>query len=74
MEQLPHNQFDRTSSKIVTRIRRRRTESKIEDVFGEYHLGCRREKGNRDAIGMLSIMSERTLNLDEELYARFIDW
>jgi hypothetical protein len=61
--------IENISNKIVARIHRRRTESKIEDVFGEYRLGCRRGKGNRDAIGMLSVMSERTLEIDEELYA-----
>jgi hypothetical protein len=69
IEQISHNQFNRTSSKIVARIHRRKTESKIEDVFGEYQLGCTRGKGNRDAIGMLRVMSERTLDIDEELYA-----
>jgi hypothetical protein len=31
-------------------------------------LGFRIGKGNRGAIGMLKIMSERILNIDEELY------
>jgi hypothetical protein len=32
------------------------------------------EKGTRDAIGMLRIISEPTLGIDEELCACFIDW
>jgi hypothetical protein len=68
MEKISHNQFHRTLNKIVARIHRR-TKSKIEDVSREYQLGCRRGKGNRGAIRMLSMMSERTLNIDEELYA-----
>jgi hypothetical protein len=32
-------------------------------------LECRRGKGNRDGIGMLNMMSERTWNIDEEMYA-----
>ena len=74
IDQVSHNQFHRTSSKIVARIHRIRNESKIEDVFGEYQLGCRRGKRNRDAIGMLRIMSETNLYIDEELYAWFKDW
>jgi hypothetical protein len=34
----------------------------------------RRGKGTRDAIGMLRIISEQTLDIDEELCACFIDW
>jgi hypothetical protein len=34
----------------------------------------RRGKGTRDAIGMLRIISERTLEIDEELCVCFIDW
>jgi hypothetical protein len=46
---------------------------KIEDVFGdqfEFRIG----KGTRDAIGMLRIISERTLGIDAELCVCFIDW
>jgi hypothetical protein len=40
----------------------------------EDQFGFRRGKGARDAIGMLRILSERTLEIDEELYVCFIDW
>ena len=53
---------------------RRRIEKKIEDVLGQDHFGFRRGKGTRDAIGMLRIISERTLEIDEELCVCFIDW
>jgi hypothetical protein len=52
---------------------RRRIERKIEDALGEYQFGFRRGKGTRDGIGMLRIISERTLVIDE-LCACFIDW
>jgi hypothetical protein len=32
------------------------------------------EKGTRDAIGMLRIISERILEIDAELCVCFIDW
>jgi hypothetical protein len=60
-------------AKIVTKILRRRIEKKIEDVLGEDQFGFRRGKGIRDAIGMLRIISERILELDEELSVCFID-
>ena len=62
------------TAKIVAKILRRRIENKIEDVLGEDQFGFRRGKGTRDAIGMLRIIPERTLEIDEELIVCFIDW
>jgi hypothetical protein len=60
----------------VAKILRRRIEKKIQDVLGEDQFGFRRGKGTRDGIGMLRIISERTLQIDEELSVCFIfvDW
>jgi hypothetical protein len=49
------------AAKIVARMIRRRIERKTEDALGEDQFGFRRGKGTRDAIGMLRIISERTL-------------
>jgi len=62
------------TAKTVAKILRIRLEKKIEDVRGEDQFGFRRGKGTRDAIGMLRIISERTLEIDEELCVCFIDW
>jgi len=62
------------TAKIVAKILRRRIEKKIEDVFGEDQFGFRRGKVTRDAIEMLRIISERILEIDEELSVCFIDW
>jgi hypothetical protein len=62
------------AAKIVTRILRRRIERKTEDALGDDQFGFRRGKGTIDAIGMLRIISERTLVMDEELCTCFIDW
>jgi hypothetical protein len=51
----------------------RRSEKKIEDVLGEDQFGFRKGKGSRDAIGMLRIISERTLDIGEEICICFID-
>ena len=59
---------------MVAKILRRRIETKIEDVLVEDQFGFRRGKGTRDATGMLRIISERTLEIDEELSVCFIDW
>ena len=46
------------TTKIVTKILRRRIEKKIEDVLGEDQFGFRRGKGMRDAIWMFRRISE----------------
>ena len=62
------------TAKIVAKILRRRIEKKIEDVLGEDQLEFRRGKGTTDANSLPIIISERTLEIDEELYVCFIDW
>ena len=58
----------------TAKILRRRIERKIEDVLGEDQFGFRRGKGTRDAIGMMRIIAEQTLEVQEELCVCFIDW
>jgi len=58
----------------TAKVRRRRIEKKTEDVVGEDQFGFRRGKGTRDTDGLLRMISQRTLALDEELCACFIDW
>jgi hypothetical protein len=42
-------------------------------LLGEYQIGFRRVKGTIDAIGMVRIISERTVDIDEEFFTCFID-
>jgi hypothetical protein len=51
----------------------RRSGKKIEDVLGEDQFGFRKGKGTRDAIGMLRIISEQTLDISEEICICIID-
>ena len=60
--------------KIIAKILRRKTEKKIENVLGEDQFGFRRGKGTRETIGMMRIIEERTLEVDEEMCVCFIDW
>jgi hypothetical protein len=62
------------TAKIVAKILRRRFKKKIADVLGEDQFGFRRDKGTRDATGMLRIISELNFEVDEELSVCFIDW
>ena len=57
------------AAKIVARIIWRR----IEGVLGEVQFGFRKRKGSRFAIGMLRIISERTLDRDLELRLCFLE-
>jgi hypothetical protein len=43
-------------------------------VLGEDQFGFRRGKGTRDAIGLMKIIPEQSLDMHEELCACFIDW
>jgi hypothetical protein len=61
-------------AKVVTSVIRRRHEKKIEDILGEDQFGFKKGKGTRDAIGMLRIISEQTLDIGEEICVSFIDW
>ena len=53
-----------------------RTGKKIKDVLGEdqFRLTNGRGKGTEDVTGLLRIISERTLDIVEELCACLIDW
>jgi retron-type reverse transcriptase len=62
------------TTKRVAKMLKRRIERKIEDVLGEDQFGFRRGKGTGDAIGLLRIIAERTLEIDAELCVCFIDW
>ena len=62
------------TTKIVTKILRRRIERKIEDVLREDQFGFRTGNGTRNAIWMMRIISERTLEIDTELCICLIDW
>jgi hypothetical protein len=55
------------AAKMVARISWRRIERKVEVVLGEDQFGLRKRKGTKDAIGMMRIISERTLDRDEDL-------
>ena len=55
------------TAKIIAKILRGRVEKEIEGVLGEEQFRFRRGKGTRDAIGIMRIIPERTLEINEEL-------
>jgi len=68
------NRLNAHTTKIIEKILRRRIERKIEDLLGENRFGFGRWKGNRNVIGLMRIIAERSLEIDEELCICFIDW
>jgi hypothetical protein len=62
------------AAKIIAKILRISIEGKIEDVLGEDQFRFRRGKGTRNASGMMGIIKERTLEIDEELCVCSVDW
>jgi len=61
------------TAKIIATILRRRIERKIGDVLGEDQFGFRRGKGTREAIRMMRIIAERTLEIDVCLFHRLAE-
>ena len=74
MQRPSQNQPYCTYRKGISKKLRRRFERKIEDVLGEDQFEFARGKGTKNAIGMMRIITERTLEIDEELCIYFIDW
>jgi hypothetical protein len=60
-------EFIAHTARIVVTLHRRKMERKVVDVLVEDHFGFRRGNENMYAIRGLPIISERTLNIDEEL-------
>jgi hypothetical protein len=74
MQRLSHNHLDHKCCKYSARLLGLSFERKTEDVLGKNQSGFRMGNGVSDKIGMLRIMSERTLDIDDEWFACFIDW
>ena len=68
-----HNQPHRTYSKESSENTWKKIEREVEEILEEDQSGFRRGKGNRHATGLLRILQERALNIDEELCACFIE-
>ena len=73
-----HHTFSLIShtAKLIAKILRRRIEKKIEDVLGEDQFRFRRGKETGNAIGMMRIITERTLEIDEDWQKAFdrVNW
>ena len=61
------------ASKILTRIVHRRMEGAIEEALGEDQFGFRRNKGTREAVLGLRLITEKVIAREKKLYIGFVD-
>jgi hypothetical protein len=61
------------TTKVVPMIPRRSIEREVENIHGGDEFGVRRGRGYMDAIGMLRMVPDRASDIEEVLYACFID-
>ena len=62
------------ASKIMLKILMRRIEGKADSYIGDTQFGFRKGKGTRDAIGVMRMLCERSLELDNDVYICFVDF
>lgn len=61
-------------SKILLRILTRRIEGKVGAFIGRSQFGFRKGVGTRDAIGVMRMLIERSLEHDNDVYVCFVDF
>jgi hypothetical protein len=62
------------ASKILLRILTKRIESKTRDFVGNTQFGFRRGCGTREAIGVIRMLCERSLEVGKEVFVCFVDF
>ena len=64
------------ASKIMIRIMTRRLQSKAEadKCLGDDQFGFRKGRGTRDAVAALRILTERSIQHNQEVYICFVDY
>lgn len=62
------------ASKIMLRILTRRIEAKANDFIGKNQFGFRKGCGTRDAIGVLRMLCQRSVEIGNEVYICFVDF
>ena len=58
----------------MLKLLHRRIESKAESFLGDDQFGFRRGRGARDAIAMMRVIGERSLEHEQEMFTCFIDF
>ena len=62
------------ASKIMLKILTKRIEAKARDFIGKTQFGFRKGCGTREAIGVMRMLCERSLEMDNDTYVCFVDF
>jgi len=62
------------ASKILLKVLTRRIEAKTRDFIGRNQFGFRRGCGTRDAIGVMRVLCERSMEFGNDVYICFVDF
>ena len=62
------------ASKILLKVLTRRIEAKTKDFIGRNQFGFRRGCGTRDAIGVMRVLCERSMEFGNDVYVCFVDF
>ena len=62
------------ASKVMLKILTTRIEAKAKEFIGRNQFGFRKGCGTRDAIGVMRVLCERSLEFGNDIYICFIDF
>ena len=62
------------ASKIILRILTERLENKAKSYLGEDQYGFRKGLGTRDAIGVMRVLIDRSIEHDQKVFTCFVDY
>ena len=62
------------ASKVMLKILTTRVEAKAKEFIGRNQFGFRKGCGTRDAIGVMRVLCERSLEFGNDIYVCFIDF
>src|SRR6478609_6583042 len=62
------------ASKILLKILNNRIEARATDFIGRNQFGFRKGCGTRDAIGVIRMICERSLEFENNVYICFVDF
>src|SRR6218665_586803 len=74
MRRLQNNKSHTSYFKIVLNILTKRITTKAEEFLGKNQFGFRKGCGTREAIGVMRMLCERSLEHDNELFICFVNF
>jgi hypothetical protein len=62
------------ASKVILKVLKRRMEAKAEMFISKNQFGFRKGVGTRDAIGVMRVLAERSIEHGNDVYVCFVDF